>query len=388
MELWILVPLNIAIAAAIGGITNYLAIRMLFHPRHEIRIGSWRVPFTPGLIPKRKDEIAAALGDVVAEYLVTPAGIREWLQKPEFREKLEMTMAGWVEAWSASPMTWKEVLARYSDQAQVEEGLSRLAERLKSILTDSTEWVWTEKGIGDTAIQQLVPGWPQWSRGALPMRAAGMIAESLKQELASPDGYRTLHSMAKRLIDQAGGFLGVMAVIFVDEDKLVQKLRPLLIAQLDSPALRQTIASLLERKLDELGQIPVREALTWVSGADEPLEWLKEKLAGAPLEAWLHRIGDLPVSALAAPFRGSILAALPSLTGWLLRFAEQRIEPVIKTLQLPSLVEEQVRRFPTEQLERLLLDISGREFRAITWLGALLGGLIGLMQVLLMQLYR
>jgi uncharacterized membrane protein YheB (UPF0754 family) len=215
-----------------------------------------------------------------------------------------------------------------------------------------------------------------------------MIAESLKQELASPDGYRTLHSMAKRLIDQAGGFLGVMAVIFVDEDKLVQKLRPLLIAQLDSPALRQTIASLLERKLDELGQIPVREALTWVSGADEPLEWLKEKLAGAPLEAWLHRIGDLPVSALAAPFRGSILAALPSLTGWLLRFAEQRIEPVIKTLQLPSLVEEQVRRFPTEQLERLLLDISGREFRAITWLGALLGGLIGLMQVLLMQLYR
>ena len=43
--------LPIALCAAIGYFTNYIAIKMLFRPRKELRIGSWRVPFTPGVIP-------------------------------------------------------------------------------------------------------------------------------------------------------------------------------------------------------------------------------------------------------------------------------------------------------------------------------------------------
>ena len=42
--------LPIALCAAIGYGTNYIAIKMLFRPRKEIRIGSCRVPFTPGVI--------------------------------------------------------------------------------------------------------------------------------------------------------------------------------------------------------------------------------------------------------------------------------------------------------------------------------------------------
>ena len=50
------------IGALIGGITNHLAIKMLFRPHEAKYIGSWRVPFTPGLIPKRRDELANNLG--------------------------------------------------------------------------------------------------------------------------------------------------------------------------------------------------------------------------------------------------------------------------------------------------------------------------------------
>ena len=46
--------LPIALCAAIGYGTNYIAIKMLFRPRKEIRIGSCRVPFTPGVIVLRK----------------------------------------------------------------------------------------------------------------------------------------------------------------------------------------------------------------------------------------------------------------------------------------------------------------------------------------------
>jgi len=36
----------------------------------------------------------------------------------------------------------------------------------------------------------------------------------------------------------------------------------------------------------------------------------------------------------------------------------------------------------------MILDVTGKEFRAITWLGVLLGGLIGLIQSLLIILFR
>ena len=37
-----------------------------------------------------------------------------------------------------------------------------------------------------------------------------------------------------------------------------------------------------------------------------------------------------------------------------------------------------------DKVERVILSITGSEFRAITWLGALLGGMIGIIQALML----
>lgn len=58
------------IGGIIGLITNGLAIHMLFRPHKEVRIGKFRVPFTPGLIPKEKGRIAAAIGKIVGNELL------------------------------------------------------------------------------------------------------------------------------------------------------------------------------------------------------------------------------------------------------------------------------------------------------------------------------
>ena len=50
------------IGAIIGGVTNHLAIKMLFKPHNPIYIKGKRLPFTPGLIPKRREELARQLG--------------------------------------------------------------------------------------------------------------------------------------------------------------------------------------------------------------------------------------------------------------------------------------------------------------------------------------
>jgi len=49
----------------IGYITNDIAIRMLFRPHKACYIGRWRVPFTPGIVPRRKDQLAEILGNAI-----------------------------------------------------------------------------------------------------------------------------------------------------------------------------------------------------------------------------------------------------------------------------------------------------------------------------------
>lgn len=52
-----------------------------------------------------------------------------------------------------------------------------------------------------------------------------------------------------------------------------------------------------------------------------------------------------------------------------------------KGLDVPTLVEKKVATFAVEKLEKLILEVSGRELRAIELLGGVLGALIGLLQV-------
>ena len=53
------------IGAIIGYRTNYIAVRMLFRPRNEIKVLGHTLPFTPGAIPKNKPRLAKAIGEVV-----------------------------------------------------------------------------------------------------------------------------------------------------------------------------------------------------------------------------------------------------------------------------------------------------------------------------------
>ncbi|ASS37112.1 DUF445 domain-containing protein [Mogibacterium pumilum] len=63
------------IGALIGYCTNYIAVKMLFRPRHEKYIFGHKVPLTPGAIPKGKSRLAKSVGDVISNHLVTSEDI-------------------------------------------------------------------------------------------------------------------------------------------------------------------------------------------------------------------------------------------------------------------------------------------------------------------------
>ncbi len=63
MESWLPYVLPPLIGALIGAVTNDVAIRMLFRPYAPIYLGKWRLPFTPGLIPRERHHIAESIAD-------------------------------------------------------------------------------------------------------------------------------------------------------------------------------------------------------------------------------------------------------------------------------------------------------------------------------------
>lgn len=78
--LWMVGPV---VGAVIGILTNYIAVKMLFRPFREVRIGKWRLPFTPGIIPRRQPALAAALGRMVSEKLVREEDLKRALLSDE-----------------------------------------------------------------------------------------------------------------------------------------------------------------------------------------------------------------------------------------------------------------------------------------------------------------
>ena len=63
------------IGALIGYCTNYIAVKMLFHPNHEVKVLGRTLPFTPGVIPKNNPRLAHAIGETVANVLLTKEDI-------------------------------------------------------------------------------------------------------------------------------------------------------------------------------------------------------------------------------------------------------------------------------------------------------------------------
>lgn len=86
----------ILVGALIGYCTNYIAIKMLFRPKKPVKIGSVKLPFTPGIIPKNQPRIAKAVGEAVGEKLFTSDDIKDVLQSEEMKSNITGSLMGLV----------------------------------------------------------------------------------------------------------------------------------------------------------------------------------------------------------------------------------------------------------------------------------------------------
>ncbi len=82
---FILIPLT---GAAIGLFTNFLAIKMLFRPFNPVIVLGFRLPFTPGVIPKEHAKLADKIGNTVGDHLLTNESLHDLFRKESVRIKI------------------------------------------------------------------------------------------------------------------------------------------------------------------------------------------------------------------------------------------------------------------------------------------------------------
>ncbi|MFM7576396.1 MAG: DUF445 domain-containing protein, partial [Microcystaceae cyanobacterium] len=89
---WLPLGLPPIAGGIIGYFTNDVAIQMLFRPYRAWKIGSYRVPFTPGLIPRNQERLAKRVSDTIMGSLLTPGELQKLTQKLLETERVEAAL--------------------------------------------------------------------------------------------------------------------------------------------------------------------------------------------------------------------------------------------------------------------------------------------------------
>ncbi|WP_085522032.1 DUF445 domain-containing protein [Tuberibacillus sp. Marseille-P3662] len=364
--------------AVIGGLTNSIAIKMLFRPYQAKYIGSWRVPFTPGLIPKRQEEIASQLGQLVMKHLLTSDSIKQKLNETDLQQTVTDSVKAKAYDWLDADEAVEQSLSKWLGGEQpVDEMVDRLESGMERIVRDwlASHRNWAVKDILpetlDTSIEQKMP------------EVAGVITQHIVNYLESPDGKAEVTKKLDAFLESKGMF-GGMIQMFLGNQSMVDKIYPELIRFLREQGLEDVISRML---LDEWSAIKQKTI------AELEEQWAYE---GA-LEHYVLSVMDerQPVKALFAKRPSELLGnqvkddidqLVPRAVQMLMMRLSDRLPDLLKLLNLEDVVTRQVQQFSVQELEQVILMISKKEFKMITYLGAFIGGVIGVFQSLLIFL--
>ncbi|MDD1502849.1 DUF445 family protein [Lysinibacillus sp. CNPSo 3705] len=363
------------IGAAIGGVTNHLAIKMLFRPHKAIYIKNWRVPFTPGLIPKRRDELAKQLGLTVVNYLLTPETFRKKFFSKDIQNKVEQFVQAKVEE---TIFTNDKTIQDWLSLAGFSNMSATIEQKVEAIIEGQFEAV--KNTLSTKSIRTLLSADIQKTIDAKIPVAVDHILEKGEDYFLSPEGELTIKAMIDDFLSSKGSFGGMINMFLGDSSSLVAKVQRELVKLLQAPGTTTLLTKIFTQELEKLKDRPAMDFLKDIRFEQiltKLQTYVKEQLA---VEERLN----YPIAHY-WPEGNSWMkeTVIPQAIEKAFVKAEDKLEDVLKRLNLQEVVREQVDSFPVSKLEELVLGISKREFKMITVLGAVLGGLIGIVQGLI-----
>lgn len=373
LDAFILVLFMVIVGALIGGVTNSLAIKMLFRPYRAYYIGKFKVPFTPGLIPKRRGELAEQLGKMVVDHLITP----ESLQKKVMNEDFQKDVTLWLSEELQPVFTSDKTVDEWLDTLQIPVSSHRLNEWLE-------DWVAvkikdTKKSYTSMKLEEVLPErWQEKVSESIP-KIVDFIANRAETYFTSPEGKMKVKIMIDDFLKERG-MLGNMLGMFLGNTSVADKVQPEIVKFIKHEGTQEILFNLLSKEWSKLKQMKLEEFIDRLP-EEELIQTVQTSLVKlVNIDGHLKK----PISSWLEPHQQSFFHK--QLPKWVDRGTDllsKKIPNLMEKMHLQHIVQEQVESFSVGRLEELVLGISRREFKMITYLGALLGGVIGIIQGLI-----
>ncbi|WP_202081370.1 DUF445 family protein [Caldalkalibacillus salinus] len=368
--------ISIMVGAFIGGMTNVVAIRMLFRPYEPIHIGRFRLPFTPGVIPSRHKQIAHQLGQLVEEQLLTEDTIKETIRSETFQREVEQWLHNQVTRLTQSERSLRELVVKQSSgpAANGEDILDEALNELKSMVDRKAIQKldnWSELTVRECVdLLQL----PLKEKKKACLKAMMAHAEHF---LLSTEGERFLSKSLQGVLSQQGA-LGHMVSSFVPMDRISEKLRTTVIEWLHHPDTMAQIEVQTEAVLQEWLNTTLGDLLLQEKKADIR-EMIKKQLE----HKW-QTIANEPLHTLLQSWEGQLHRMVLTLYKENIPMFERHILSFIKKSQISDMVEKRVLSFPLPKVEALIQKLAQKELSRVTLFGAILGGGIGFVQSIML----
>jgi uncharacterized membrane protein YheB (UPF0754 family) len=259
--------LTVGFAALAGGLTNTLAIRMLFHPYEPPRIAGRPIPFLQGAIPKNRERLAAAMGRAVGERLLTGEDLAGALSEPGFRDAFDERLDTFLrsalegERGSLQDMLPPAILAELTPVLDyvAESALQRLDAYLASLEFEAAARRWTRDFMAEIHDRPVSDLLTREREDALTDLAARLLGDALEGPAFERAVRDYLDGATSSVLESDRTFEQLLPVGLVAAvEKAIASYLPLalerLASLLEDPDARQKLREILHRLLERFLQ--------------------------------------------------------------------------------------------------------------------------------------
>ncbi|MBC1323935.1 DUF445 domain-containing protein [Listeria welshimeri] len=373
MSVLFTILLMAVIGGFIGAMTNYIAIRMLFRPYKALYLFNKRVPFTPGLIPKRRDELAEHIGKVVVSHLLTEDAIRARLLEENLQKEITETVAKMFHEKMQLETTPNELL----HQLGYENAEGRSISWLETVLEKEINHFLTIKKTSQ--MNELIPVMLEKELETKLPHVTERITSKLTLFIASEEGKLQIKMMLQKFFEEHGK-MGSMARMFINVESFSEKIQQEGAKLINQEDTKNLINQLLTTEWKNFEAKELQELIP-----TEKQAHLAEQLTSEIIQAFPHdKIFNQPVQVILRDHEVMIKSKIiPFAVERMLDFVATHSADIVERMDLAKLVETQIATFSLPEIEKLVVEISGRELKMITYLGGILGGFIGVIQGIL-----
>ncbi|MDO5374983.1 MAG: DUF445 family protein [Staphylococcus rostri] len=369
MQALLVIIFMMVIGAVIGGVTNMIAVKMLFHPFKPYYIFGRRVPFTPGLIPKRRGEIATKIGQVVEDHLLTESLIREKLNAAEMQQTIRQTVANQVDRLRQDDMT-----------------IQRLAEHFDVDVVNTSEQ-WIDQFVTDklqtkyethrkNTLEEIIPSDIIGVVDDKEAELDSMLLEKARNYLQSDKGYQDISEMLDTFFIEKGGIVSMLQM-FMTTEAMAERIQKELIRLTHHHRAQNILATQIQAEYAKFKNMQLE---TLVS--DEQFVQLRGQVKDYVLDQLkLSQRAHQPLNRLVPKlFERMDVDGIDKITNLILNVLANRLSSIMRRVNIRGLIEEQINRFELDYIEQLIFEIANKELKLIMLLGFILGGLIGIFQ--------